>query len=72
MENPARYIIHASFSQERLCYLPKELLIIYRCKDNRQEKSFDAKDSLAAMRSHIPDQRELILSSRNGHPVNQP
>ena len=43
-ENLARYIIQASFSQERLTYLPEESRIIYRSKDNRQEKAFDALD----------------------------
>ena len=66
MENLARYIIRASFSQERMTYLPepvvslkveRESRIIYRSKDKRQEKAFDALDWLAAMCSHIPDQR---------------
>jgi len=61
MENLARYIIRASFSQERMTYLPEESRIIYRSKDNRQEKSFDALDWLAAMTSHIPDQREQMV-----------
>jgi len=30
MENLARYIIRASFSQDRMTYLPKESKIIYR------------------------------------------
>jgi hypothetical protein len=30
-------------------------------KDNRQEKAFDALDWLAAMISHIPDQREQMV-----------
>jgi len=61
MENLARYIIRASFSQERLRYLPEESRIIYCSKDNRQEKVFDALDWLAAMCSHIPDQREQMI-----------
>jgi len=61
MENLARYIIRASFSQERMTYLPEESRIIYRSKDNRQEKAFDALDWLAAMTSHIPDQREQMV-----------
>jgi hypothetical protein len=61
MENLARYIIRASFSQERMTYLPEESRIIYRSKDNRQEKIFDALDWLAAMASHIPDQREQMV-----------
>ena len=61
MENLARYIIWASFSQERMSYLPEESQIIYRSKDNRQEKIFDALDWLAALTSHIPDQREQMV-----------
>ena len=61
MENMARYIIRASFSQERMTYLPKERQIIYRSKDKQQEKIFDALDWLAAMTSHIPDQREQTV-----------
>ncbi|MGA3086356.1 MAG: hypothetical protein ABSE95_16425 [Thermodesulfobacteriota bacterium] len=36
MENLARFIIRASFSQERMTYLPEESQIIYRSKGNRQ------------------------------------
>jgi hypothetical protein len=46
MENLARYIIRASFSQDRITYFPEESRIIYRSKDNRQEKAFDALDWL--------------------------
>jgi len=42
MENQARYIIRASFSQERMTYLPEGIRIIYRLKDKRQEKIIDA------------------------------
>jgi len=55
------YIIRASFSQERMTYLPVESRIIYRSKDNRKEKTFDALDWLAAMTSHIPNQREQMV-----------
>ena len=61
MKNLARYIIRASFSQERMTYLSEESRIIYRSKDDRQEKIFDALDWLAAMTSHIPDQREQMV-----------
>jgi hypothetical protein len=62
MGSLARYIIQASFSQERMAYLPepvvslkveRESLIIYRSKDNRQEKIFDALDWLATMCLYI-------------------
>ena len=48
MENLARYIIRTFFSQERMIYLPEEPRIIYRYKDNRQEKNFDALDWLVS------------------------
>jgi len=35
-------------------------MIIYRSKDNRQEKIFDALDWLAAMTSHIPNHGEQM------------
>jgi len=59
MESVAICIIRTSFSQERLTYLPEEARIIYRSKDNRQEKIFYALDWLAAMISHVPHQDEF-------------
>jgi hypothetical protein len=44
-----------------MTYLPEESRIIYRSKDKRQEKIFNALDWLAAMCSHIPDQREQMV-----------
>jgi hypothetical protein len=60
MENLACYIIRASFSQERMTSLPDETRCLFRSKDNRQEKAFDALGWLAAMTSHIPDHGEEI------------
>jgi hypothetical protein len=54
MENLARYIIRASFSQERMQYLPEPSQVVYRAKDGTKEKVFDALEWLAAMCSHIP------------------
>jgi hypothetical protein len=54
MENLARYIIRASFSQERMAYLPDESKIIYRSKDNRQEKTFEALDWSCPVKSGTP------------------
>jgi len=42
MENLARYIIRASFSQERMTYIREESKVIYKSKDGRQQKAFDA------------------------------
>jgi len=38
MENLARYIIRASFSQERMTYIPAESKVIYQSKDGKEEK----------------------------------
>jgi hypothetical protein len=42
MENLARYIIRASFSQERMQYLDQEGKVVYTSKDGRTSKSFPA------------------------------
>jgi hypothetical protein len=42
MEELARYIIRASFSQERMAYLPEASKVIYESKDAQKEKPFDA------------------------------
>jgi hypothetical protein len=44
MENLARYIIRASFSQERMNYVREESRIIYKSKDGINTKEFDAID----------------------------
>jgi hypothetical protein len=61
LENLAHYIIRASFSQERMTYLPQESQIIYRSKDNRQEKTFEALDWLASMTCHLHAQGEQMV-----------
>jgi hypothetical protein len=66
MENLARYIIRAFFSQERMQYLAEPSKVVYRAKDGTEGKVFDAPVSstgqalewLAAMGSHIPDRGE--------------
>ena len=42
MENLARYIIRASFSQERMQYLDQEAKVVYTSKDGKATKVFDA------------------------------
>jgi len=61
MENLARYIIRASFSQERMTYIPQQSKVIYQSKDGKDEKVFDALEWLAAMCSHVPNKGEQIL-----------
>lgn len=60
MEKLSRYIIRASFSQERMTYLPEESKVIYeskacpgrRSRNGQGEKVFDALEWLAAMDIH--------------------
>ena len=61
MEKLARYIIRASFSQERMTYLPEESKVIHESKDGKEEKVFDALDWLAAMTSHVPNKGEQMV-----------
>jgi len=61
MENLARYIIRASFSQERMTYIPEDSKVIYQSKDRKHEKVFDALEWLAAMCSHVPDKGEQMV-----------
>ena len=42
MGNLARYIIRASFSQERMTCIPEESKVSYQSKDGKEEKVFDA------------------------------
>jgi len=61
MENLARYIIRASFSQERMQYLDQEGTVVYRSKRGETTKSFPAMEWLAAMCSHIPNRGEQMV-----------
>ena len=61
MENLARYIVRASFSQERMTYIPEEAKVLYRSKDGNKEKVFDALEWLAAMCSHVPNKGEQMV-----------
>ena len=55
MENLARYIIRASFSQERMSYDRKAAEVVYRSKGGAKVKVIDALQWLAAMCSHVPN-----------------
>ena len=61
MENLARYIIRASFSQERMQYLDQEETVVYTSKDGATTKNFPALEWLAAMCSHIPNRGEQMV-----------
>jgi len=41
-KNLTHYIIHASFSQERMTYILEEPKVLYQAKDGKKEKIFDA------------------------------
>ncbi len=64
LENLAKYIIRACFSQERMVYIPVEdtadgvAKVIYTAKDGNSHKTFDAVDWLAHLVLHIPDKYE--------------
>jgi len=61
MENLARYIIRASFSQERMKCLDQEGSVVYTAKVGKSQKIFPALEWLAAMCSHIPNKGEQMV-----------
>lgn len=67
IENLARYIIRASFSSERMTYIPAAetqigtAKVIYESKDGWTSKTFDALDWLAKITTHIPNRRKQIV-----------
>lgn len=66
LENLARYIIRASFSKERMTYIPENessdgvAKVIYRSKDGKTSKTFEAIDWLAQLTTHIPNKGEQM------------
>jgi hypothetical protein len=67
LENLARYIIRASFSQERMTYIPGDesangvAKVIYESKDGKTSKTFNALDWLAQLTVHIPNRGEQMV-----------
>jgi len=61
MENLARYIIRASFSQKRMNYVGQESKVIYMAKDGTNTKEFDATDFIASLASHISNKSEQMV-----------
>ena len=61
IENLARYIIRASFSQERMNYVRENSRVIYKSKDGRDSRDFDAVDFIASLCSHIPNMGEQTV-----------
>ena len=64
--NLAKYIVRASFSQERMVCIPGEkspdgsAKAVCRSKDGRTEQTFDALDWLARLAVHIPNRYEQL------------
>jgi hypothetical protein len=64
LENLARYINRASFSQERMNYISASdssdgvAKVVYASKDGKTSKTFDALDWWAQLVIHIPDRGE--------------
>lgn len=63
MENLSRYIIRTSFSQERMTYIPETSEIIYRSKDGKGGKVFDALEGPAAMCPMFPTRASNLYST---------
>jgi hypothetical protein len=67
LEKLARYIIRASFSQERMTYIPAHessdgtAKVIYESKDGKTRETFDALDWLALLATHIPNRGEQMV-----------
>jgi hypothetical protein len=61
VENLARYIIRASFSQERMHYMNQEGKVVYAAKHLKSLKVFPAMEWLAVMCSHIPNWGEQMV-----------
>jgi hypothetical protein len=61
MENLARYIMRASFSQERMKYLDQEGTVVYTGKDRKTNKVFPAMEWPAAMCTHISNRGEQMV-----------
>ena len=55
LENLAAYLIRATFSQKRMEYSPEQATVVYRSKDGKDKKTYDALEWLAAMACHVPE-----------------
>lgn len=60
-ENLARYIIRASFSQERMKYYPDRPMVTYESKYGGQVAEPRPLEWMAALVSHIPDRRGQMV-----------
>jgi len=44
-----------------MTYIPEEFKVVYKSKDDKKEKTFNALEWLAAMCSHVPNRREQMV-----------
>jgi hypothetical protein len=63
LENLAAYLIRATFSQKRMDYSPEQATVVYRSKDGKERKTYDALEWLAAMACHVPERRKQTIRS---------
>jgi len=61
MENIARYIIRASFSQERMKYVSEASKVMYKSENGNDTKEFAVLDFIASICSHIPNKNEQMV-----------
>ena len=61
MENLARYIIRAPFSQERMQYLDQQGTVVYTSKGGETTKNFHVLEWLANLCSHMPNRGEEMV-----------
>jgi len=61
LENLAAYLIRATFSQKRMEYSPHEATVLYRSKDGKDKKTYDALEWLAAMACHVPERKKQTI-----------
>ncbi len=61
LERLAAYLVRTPFSQKRMQYSPHEATVLYRSKDGRGKKTYDALEWLAAMACHVPERKRQTL-----------
>jgi len=61
LENLAAYLIRATFSQIRMDYSPEQATVLYRSKDGKEKKTYDALEWLAAMACHVPERGKQTI-----------
>jgi hypothetical protein len=61
LENLAAYLIRATFSQTRMDYSPEQATVLYRSKDGKDKKTYDALQWLAAMTCRVPERGKQTI-----------